>query len=235
METSQALLIYNMASVEKCPETLTAVNASSKQLNCSIDTYGNNQYMCLPNAEKSSLVEFCYNGIMGIQVEGNCLEAKDGRVILHSCKKFLSGCPKKPFFNYDFYKYPACQHINLKHFCYESDPSCQALENSGGFNNVSNDNRDIMYGLIGGLLVLVILTIVIAGFINERRWKRWWWSFTGVGNEPDRKPDKTSGTTTNPDGIKPEDPLENRINDSENRAQGELEMKQLLRETSELR
>lgn len=63
-------LVYNMASVEKCPETLTAVNESSKQLNCGIDTYGNNQYMCLPNMEKSSLVEFCYDGIMGIQKEG---------------------------------------------------------------------------------------------------------------------------------------------------------------------
>ena len=63
-------LVYNMAHVEKCPETLTAVNASSKQLNCGIDTYGNNQYMCLPNMEKSSLVEFCYDGIMGIQKEG---------------------------------------------------------------------------------------------------------------------------------------------------------------------
>ena len=59
-----------MAYVEKCPNTLAAVNASSKQLNCGNDTYGNNLYMCLPNVEKSSLVEFCYDGIMGIQKEG---------------------------------------------------------------------------------------------------------------------------------------------------------------------
>nr|XP_022288426.1 uncharacterized protein LOC111100634 isoform X3 [Crassostrea virginica] len=93
-----------MPSVEKCPATLAEVNASSKLLNCGFDPYGNNRYMCLPNTEKSSLVEFCFDGLMGIQEKGNCLEEKDGRVILHSCSTFLSGCPKKPFNNYDFYK-----------------------------------------------------------------------------------------------------------------------------------
>nr|XP_022288425.1 uncharacterized protein LOC111100634 isoform X2 [Crassostrea virginica] len=160
-----------MPSVEKCPATLAEVNASSKLLNCGFDPYGNNRYMCLPNTEKSSLVEFCFDGLMGIQEKGNCLEEKDGRVILHSCSTFLSGCPKKPFNNYDFYKYPACLDINLQHFCYESDPSCQALGNSGVFSNISNDDRIIMYGLIGGLLAFVILTAVIAAILSHIRWK----------------------------------------------------------------
>ena len=75
---------------------------------------------------------------------------------------------------------PACQDINLKHFCYELDPLCQALGNSGGLSDVNNDDRVIMYGLIGGLLVLVILTIVIAGIINEKRWTRWWNTTPGM-------------------------------------------------------
>lgn len=59
-----------MPSVEKCPATLAEVNASSKLLNCGFDPYGNNRYMCLPNTEKSSLVEFCFDGLMGIQEKG---------------------------------------------------------------------------------------------------------------------------------------------------------------------
>ena len=59
-----------MAEVETCPTTLKEVKKASEALMCGNDMFQNNQYMCLPNMEKTSLVEFCYDGIMGIQVEG---------------------------------------------------------------------------------------------------------------------------------------------------------------------
>lgn len=42
--------------------------------------------MCLPNVEKTSLVEFCHDGIMGIQEEGIVYQKENktiGKVISH--------------------------------------------------------------------------------------------------------------------------------------------------------
>ena len=59
-----------MNPVESCPDNLTEVQKASKRLGCRNDQFGNNQYMCLPNVEKSSLLEFCNGDIMGIQQKG---------------------------------------------------------------------------------------------------------------------------------------------------------------------
>lgn len=59
-----------MALVEDCPTNLHATENASKRLGCNQDIYGNNQYICVPNVEKTSLVEFCFKGIMGILDKG---------------------------------------------------------------------------------------------------------------------------------------------------------------------
>ena len=59
-----------MARVDVCPKNLTKVIEASRMLGCGNDTYGNNQYLCLPNVNKTSLVEFCYDGLMGLQEKG---------------------------------------------------------------------------------------------------------------------------------------------------------------------
>lgn len=59
-----------MNPVNICPKTTEEVHKSSRKLNCSKDEYGNNQYLCLPNVEKTSLVEFCHTGTMGLQPDG---------------------------------------------------------------------------------------------------------------------------------------------------------------------
>lgn len=59
-----------MASVDACPTNLTKVIEASKMLGCGNDQYSNNQYLCLPNVNKTSLVEFCYDGLMGLQEKG---------------------------------------------------------------------------------------------------------------------------------------------------------------------
>lgn len=65
-------LFLDMAFVKSCPTTKDTYLEASRRLGCLNDTYHHNQYMCLPNAEKTSLVEFCNNAIMGIQEKG-CL------------------------------------------------------------------------------------------------------------------------------------------------------------------
>lgn len=63
-------LLQIMARVSTCPKNLTEVEVAATRLNCSVDYYGNSQYMCVPNVEKTSLVEFCYNDTLGIRQKG---------------------------------------------------------------------------------------------------------------------------------------------------------------------
>lgn len=60
--------------VNVCPRNKHGVIQASERLGCGNDTYGNNQYLCLPNKNKTSLVEFCFQGGMGIVEKGtfNC-------------------------------------------------------------------------------------------------------------------------------------------------------------------
>lgn len=59
-----------MIRVDECPTTLKKAKEGNERLKCGLDQYNNSQYMCLPNKEKTSLVEFCYNGIMGAREKG---------------------------------------------------------------------------------------------------------------------------------------------------------------------
>lgn len=59
-----------MVLVNVCPKNVHDVLQASNRLGCGNDSYGNNQYLCLPNKDKSSLVEFCFQGVMGIVEKG---------------------------------------------------------------------------------------------------------------------------------------------------------------------
>lgn len=59
-----------MAIVKECPKNEQENIKASERLNCGKDNYGNDQYMCLPNKEKSHLVEFCKDGYMGSVDQG---------------------------------------------------------------------------------------------------------------------------------------------------------------------
>lgn len=59
-----------MSMVKECPTNSMETEKASKRLQCGMDKYGDNQYICVPNVEKTSLVEFCYDGTMGSQGKG---------------------------------------------------------------------------------------------------------------------------------------------------------------------
>nr|XP_022288914.1 uncharacterized protein LOC111101001 isoform X2 [Crassostrea virginica] len=124
--------LQNIDLVHTCPEDQKDVIKASQQLGCQDDSFGNNQYMCLPNEEKTSLVQFCYDGIMGIQEKGNCLVANvsNGTVLAQSCRDFLYGCPSNHFWNHEVYQYYACQNINVHDHCYKASPFCPPNKNT---------------------------------------------------------------------------------------------------------
>lgn len=71
-----------MKYTEMCPKNQAEVNQASKRLKCGYDKYGNNQYICLPNKDKTSLVEFCNNGVMGVTEKGTFCTSIHGKIII---------------------------------------------------------------------------------------------------------------------------------------------------------
>ncbi|XP_078332537.1 uncharacterized protein LOC111101829 isoform X2 [Crassostrea virginica] len=185
---------HTMVLVKTCPKTHEEIKVASEALACGNDEFQNNQYMCLPNTEKTSLVEFCYDGIMGIQVEGNCLEvnATNGTLITQSCKEFSSGCPQIPFWNFEFYKYPACLDINPRDNCYTFLPSCS--HEGDHWNQIYDNNSTSHFATITIVMTLLSMLMISMVLILFSRRKRSLKKFKGLLKEMKRNNRKCTET-----------------------------------------
>lgn len=155
-----------------CPKNQIEVKLASTRLKCGKDKYGNNQYMCLPNKEKSSLVEFCFTGVLGAEEKGYCLEFSEGKIVHHSCLLFEYGCPDEEYYDIDFFKYPACQTIDIKARCYVLDPSC-ARKVKTEEKTASNDSKYFLYILLGVIVfVIMVPSLCVLGWCIWRRLNR---------------------------------------------------------------
>lgn len=65
---------------KKCPKNQAEAYQASNRIGCSYDKYGNNQYLCLPNKDKASLVEFCNKGVMGLTEKGKFCISRRGKM-----------------------------------------------------------------------------------------------------------------------------------------------------------
>ncbi|XP_061195053.1 uncharacterized protein LOC133203249 [Saccostrea echinata] len=186
--------------VESCPQNLTDIRNASTRLGCGRDKYGNDQYICLPNIEKTGLVELCHNGIMGIIQRGYCLETAEGKLFPSDCSRFLAGCPDDAFRSNENYNYPACQRINTQDHCYLADPSCSVTTQNifygsgvftteisldlGVYNTTEINNQTttiqeyetadvgaIVGGLSPGVIILIVLLFLGVLWRRKRRRK----------------------------------------------------------------
>lgn len=157
-----------MASINVCPKDQDKVQMAAKRLRCNKDIHGNNQYMCVPNKNKTSLVEFCYDGIMGLEDKGSCLEALSRKAVSrHNCTSFSSGCPNDKFLKSNVFKYPECQSINTKHRCYVSDPSCPPQKPDEQTSSL-NTYVAIPVSLGAFLIITVIAAIALYWFCRRK-------------------------------------------------------------------
>ncbi|XP_062589888.1 uncharacterized protein LOC134251488, partial [Saccostrea cucullata] len=146
--------------VDSCPSNLTEVIKATLRLGCGQDKYGNDQYICLPNIEKTGLVELCHNGIMGFIEKGNCLETSEGKLFQRDCSSFVMGCPDYPYRSNKIFNYSACQKINTRLNCYISDSSCV------GTTTINTSTESFNVGEIIGIVTAVIFTLIILTVIT---------------------------------------------------------------------
>ncbi|XP_061192256.1 uncharacterized protein LOC133200480 [Saccostrea echinata] len=100
--------------VGSCPVNITGQNKAASRLKCGVDKFGNSQYLCVPNFRKTAIVEYCYNGTVGLQMPGSCLVVNDeGIVDIISCSSFSEGCTTSNFKSSNLYQYESENLINL--------------------------------------------------------------------------------------------------------------------------
>ncbi|XP_062586181.1 uncharacterized protein LOC134247804 [Saccostrea cucullata] len=174
--------------VDSCPRNLTETLIASARLGCGQDKYGNKQYLCLPNSEKTGLVEFCHDGVMWLLERGYCLETTGDQLSKTNCSHFLMGCPDTEVHINEMYRYPACLRISTEYQCYLADPICgnttwdtttkdkteelvtHGFSTDHGIYNITEtiiqtttlaDNNSALIGAIVGILVVVLVAILL--------------------------------------------------------------------------
>nr|XP_022291495.1 uncharacterized protein LOC111102868 isoform X1 [Crassostrea virginica] len=159
-----------MTSVTSCPKNSTEVSEAAIRLGCGTDKYSNNQYVCLPNTEKTSLVEMCYNGVMGFYEKGHCLEVKDGQMKLQNCSNFLYGCPDTSIRASELYKNPACLEIETTRRCYTLDRLC-LKENYQKFirKETTAEDDPVSVDVMIITLCVIIATAIAVCLILQRK------------------------------------------------------------------
>nr|XP_022287166.1 uncharacterized protein LOC111099930 isoform X2 [Crassostrea virginica] len=145
-------LVKGMTGLDTCPSDLREKEAASLKLGCDKDKYGNDQYVCLPRKDKTSLLEVCYDDVMGLVEKNNCVVISEGKLIYENCEQFSKGCPAKHFKITELYNYPACSNINMKHFCFVLNPTC------------GHNVREINWTIIISIIFLACIFLLVIGF-----------------------------------------------------------------------
>nr|XP_022291880.1 uncharacterized protein LOC111103131 isoform X2 [Crassostrea virginica] len=165
---------YPVFPVTSCPANAVDWKQAAMQRNCSL-TGVRNTYMCLPNQEKTTLLEFCYDEVRPMVQEEL---AGSGTINQYGCTMFTAGCPKNPYLSDFIYNHSSCLNINTQYGCYHEDPSCPKKT----FNGLE---RDLTYlttgeywlaGLVIGILVLIAVFILIISWRRIYRFLR-----SGIG------------------------------------------------------
>ncbi|XP_062613401.1 uncharacterized protein LOC134275166 [Saccostrea cucullata] len=119
--------MFTFQPVEFCPRNASEVGVATIRLNCSDMKEFRNVYHCLPLSNLTLLVEFCYDGLSGLNEAGNCVVLENQHLNNFSCDQFAKGCPTAPYFSKHMYRFPSCIQINKQKRCYISDPSCPLI------------------------------------------------------------------------------------------------------------
>ncbi|XP_062583973.1 uncharacterized protein LOC134245729 [Saccostrea cucullata] len=111
--------------VTACPKDGLTWLSNSFKLQCPNDTLGRSLYQCVPNDDRSSLVEFCLRGSIGRYEAETCpFAVSSGHLDAINCSSFLKGCLKEPYLTNEVYKYPTCLEINPQKSYYLADGIC---------------------------------------------------------------------------------------------------------------
>lgn len=141
---------FEVFPVQKCPVSKESWEIAAAELKCN-RTQG---YHCVPNANYTSLIQFCYPRGYKIPVEkGNCLQLQQTSILNYvSCYTFSGGCPDKFYFSNDIFKFSKCLEINTNLQCFDADVGCNFSRVLKTMTNQTEYNSTFTF--VGGIHIL---------------------------------------------------------------------------------
>lgn len=121
---------FPVYTTEICPRNQTEWKKRSSALHCT-DFKG---YMCVPNEDFTSLLEFCYSSFKIAIQPGVCLflTKKNSALDIYDCQRFTSGCPDFIHFTDQMYELSDRSCVSIGNGCFLAEPTC-SFERSTSF------------------------------------------------------------------------------------------------------
>lgn len=165
-ETSTYSYRFKVYPVDECPKNETEFEAAAKRRNCTGDT----RYLCAPDKNLTSLIEFCTDQKISLYEKDNCIKLEGTGYLNHyKCvDKFTSGCPTTPYIDEEIFNYPACLSINKDLMCFVAEKDCQERHSA----DINPDGIKTTTSLIVVILVLLILSGLTLFLFYKKRKKR---------------------------------------------------------------
>lgn len=162
---------FEVYPVCNCPMNKAEFEAAAKRRNCS----KNKRYLCAPNRDLSSLIEFCTDAPKRFFGPDNCVKLEGtGDLDHYNCKeRFNSSCPKTSYYDEDIYKSPACLTINVDKRCFVAEKDCPERKEVCGNQPTedSNATADIIIYIVAVVIVFflaVMMTIYLKKVFKNR-------------------------------------------------------------------
>nr|XP_034321900.1 uncharacterized protein LOC117688200 isoform X3 [Crassostrea gigas] len=113
---------FPVYTTDICPRNETEWIQRSSAINCT----KNNGYICIPNENRTELLEFCYIYSTTWVNEGVCLYLikRYSRVDSYKCNRFEYGCPNVTYKATQLIHYPSC--TSLGHGCFLAESTCES-------------------------------------------------------------------------------------------------------------
>nr|XP_034321896.1 uncharacterized protein LOC105338389 isoform X2 [Crassostrea gigas] len=164
--TGYAFPVY---TTDMCPRDETEWVKRSSAINCT----KNNSYICIPNENRTELLEFCYIYQTTWISKGVCLYLikRYSRVDSYKCNKFEYGCPAKEYKATQLIHYQSC--ISIGNGCFLAEPLCKKEPKDGTtfieqttvhkdleIYRIKDSTTDTLLGIVICILFALFLTIL---------------------------------------------------------------------------
>eukprot|EP00105_Crassostrea_gigas_P022319 XP_011441790.2 PREDICTED: uncharacterized protein LOC105338389 [Crassostrea gigas] len=152
-----------------CPRDETEWIQRSSAINCT----KNNGYICIPNENRTELLELCYIYPTTWINKGVCLYLikRYSRVDSYKCNKFEYGCPDIAYKATQLIHYKSC--ISIGNGCFLAEPLCKKewKDNTPDYEQttqhkdieiypVEDNTMEVLLGTVISILLILILIIV---------------------------------------------------------------------------
>nr|XP_034322229.1 uncharacterized protein LOC105333531 isoform X9 [Crassostrea gigas] len=149
---------FSVYTTDMCPRDKTEWDKRSSAINCT----KNNGYICIPNENRTALLEFCYIYQTTWISKGVCLYLikRYSRVDSYKCNKFAYGCPDIAYKATQLIHYKSCTSIG--NGCFLAEPLCKKewKDNTTDYEQTTQHKDIEIYPVEDNTMEVLLVTVI---------------------------------------------------------------------------